>query len=73
MCYVFGIRILLRNRSVDTLGVKELYALKNETSNRALNSKMLASLFEKPPTIGVTVASVTNSPLISQVRHAGVW
>mmetsp|Transcript_14064 Transcript_14064/g.38013 ORF Transcript_14064/g.38013 Transcript_14064/m.38013 type:complete len:406 (+) Transcript_14064:117-1334(+) len=53
-------------RSVDTLAVKELYALKHETANRVLNARMLASLFEKPPSIGVTVASVTNSPLISQ-------
>jgi len=53
-------------RSVDTLSCKELYAIKHETTNRALNARMLASLFEKPPTIGVTVASVTNSPLISQ-------
>jgi len=53
-------------RSVDTLSVKELYALKSETENRALNARMLASLFEKPPALAVTVASVTNSPLISQ-------
>jgi hypothetical protein len=46
--------------------VKELYALKHETTNRALNARMLASLFEKPPALGVTVASVTNSPLITQ-------
>eukprot|EP00798_Chlamydomonas_sp_ICE-L_P007997 gene7997-1224_t len=53
-------------RSVDTLGVKELYAIKNESSNRILNARMLSTLFEKPPSIGITVASVTNSPLISQ-------
>lgn len=53
-------------RSVDTLGVKELYALKHETTNRALNAKMLSSLHTKPPTLAVQVASVTNSPLISQ-------
>eukprot|EP00198_Chlamydomonas_reinhardtii_P002438 XP_001691774.1 predicted protein [Chlamydomonas reinhardtii] len=53
-------------RSVDTLGVKELYALKHETSNRALNAKMLTSLYAKPPSLAVQVASVTNSPLISQ-------
>lgn len=53
-------------RSVDTLSVKELYSLKHETSNRALNAKMLTSLYEKPETLGVTVASVTNSPLIKQ-------
>jgi len=53
-------------RSVDTLSVKELYTLKHETSNRALNAKMLSSLYEKPSSIGVTVASVTNTPLITQ-------
>lgn len=53
-------------RSVDTLAVKELYALKHETANRVLNARMLASLFEKPPSVGVTVASVSNSPLVSQ-------
>ncbi len=68
---VFGGRchehiLLALPRSVDTLSVKELYALKSETENRALNARMLASLFEKPPSLAVTVASVTNSPLISQ-------
>lgn len=42
-------------RSVDTLSVKELYSLKHETTNRALNAKMLSSLYEKPPTLGVQV------------------
>ncbi len=54
------------SRSVDTLGVKELYSLKHETTNRALNAKMLSSLYAKPPSLSVQVASVTNSPLISQ-------
>ncbi|MEW5311231.1 MAG: hypothetical protein WDW38_002963 [Sanguina aurantia] len=53
-------------RSVDTLSVKELYSLKHETTNRALNAKMLSSLYEKPPTLGVQSASVSNSPLITQ-------
>lgn len=53
-------------RSVDSLTVKELYTIKNETENRALNAKLLSSLFEKPSTLGVTVASVTNTPLITQ-------
>ncbi|GIL44955.1 hypothetical protein Vafri_2395 [Volvox africanus] len=53
-------------RSVDTLGVKELYSLKHETTNRALNAKMLSSLYAKPPSLSVQVASVTNSPLIAQ-------
>lgn len=42
-------------RSVDTLGVKELYALKHETTNRALNAKMLCSLHARPPTLAVQV------------------
>jgi hypothetical protein len=54
------------HRSVDALTVKELYTVKNETTNRALNSKLLSSLYEKPEVLGVTVASVTNSPLITQ-------
>eukprot|EP00798_Chlamydomonas_sp_ICE-L_P027098 gene27098-2322_t len=45
--------------------VKELYATKNESNNRILNARMLASLFEKPTSTGITVASVTNSPLVS--------
>lgn len=53
-------------RSVDTLGVKELYSIKHETTNRALNAKLLSSLYEKPTSLGVQVASVTNSPLITQ-------
>ena len=53
-------------RSVDALTVKELYTIKNDSSNRALNSKLLSSLYEKPEALGVTVASVTNSPLITQ-------
>jgi hypothetical protein len=53
-------------RSVDSLTVKELYTVKNETTNRALNAKLLGSLYEKPETLGVTVASVTNSQLITQ-------
>lgn len=51
------------SRSVDSLTVKELYSVKNETTNRALNSKLLSSLFEKPEVLGVQVASVTNSLL----------
>ena len=39
-------------RSVDSLTVKELYTIKNETENRALNAKLLSSLFEKPSTLG---------------------
>ena len=58
--------LLSFHRSVDSLTVKELYTVKNETTNRALNAKLLGSLYEKPETLGVTVASVTNSPLITQ-------
>ena len=42
-------------RSVDTLSVKELYSIKNETLNRALNAKLLSSLYEKPPSLEVQV------------------
>ncbi|GMH45089.1 hypothetical protein BSKO_13046 [Bryopsis sp. KO-2023] len=51
-------------RSVDTLSVKELYSIKNETLNRALNAKLLSSLYEKPPSLEVQRASLTHSPLI---------
>lgn len=54
------------SRSVDSLTVKELYSVKNETTNRALNAKLLSSLFEKPETLGVQIASVTNTPLVTQ-------
>lgn len=53
-------------RSVDSLTVKELYSIKHETENRALNSKLLSSLYEKPTNLGMMVASVSNSPLITQ-------
>jgi hypothetical protein len=53
-------------RSVDSLTVKELYSIKHETENRALNSKLLSSLYEKPVNLGMMVASVSNSPLITQ-------
>lgn len=42
-------------RSVDTLSVKELYSIKNETLNRALNAKLLSSLYEKPKALEVQV------------------
>ena len=59
-------------RSVDCLTCKELYTVKHETTNRALNAKLLGSLNEKPVALGVTVASVTNSPLISQYMMSPV-
>lgn len=40
---------------MDTLGVKELYSLKHETGNRALNAKMLSSLYAKPTSLAVQV------------------
>lgn len=43
-------------RSVDTLSVKELYAIKHETLNRVLNAKLLASLYEKPKMLEVQVS-----------------
>eukprot|EP00201_Polytomella_parva_P022946 CAMPEP_0175044894 /NCGR_PEP_ID=MMETSP0052_2-20121109/4085_1 /TAXON_ID=51329 ORGANISM="Polytomella parva, Strain SAG 63-3" /NCGR_SAMPLE_ID=MMETSP0052_2 /ASSEMBLY_ACC=CAM_ASM_000194 /LENGTH=303 /DNA_ID=CAMNT_0016308293 /DNA_START=403 /DNA_END=1314 /DNA_ORIENTATION=+ len=59
-------------RSIDTLSIKELYTLKNETVNRALNAKMLSTLREKPPVLPMQVASVTNSPLITQYLHSPI-
>jgi hypothetical protein len=52
-------------RSIDTLSLKELYAIKHETSNRALNAKLLSTLNARPKTLNIGAASVNNSPLIS--------
>jgi hypothetical protein len=52
-------------RSVDTLSVKELYAVKRETPNRALNAKLLAVLNARPPALRTGAAAVANSPLVS--------
>ena len=52
-------------RSVDTLALKELYAIKHETSNRALNAKLLASLNERPKNLNMNAASVNHSPFVA--------
>lgn len=51
-------------RSVDTLSLKELYAIKHETTNRALNSKLLSSLNARVQALNISGSSVNNSPLI---------
>lgn len=58
-------RINAPPRSIDTLSLKEVYAIKHETANRALNSKLLASLNSRPQMLNISAASVNNSPLIS--------
>jgi hypothetical protein len=58
-------RINAPPRPVDTLSVKELYAIKHETSNRALNAKLLSALRAKPPAINIQAASAGNSPMIA--------
>ena len=52
-------------RSVDTLTVREVYALKHETEDRSLNAKLISSLYDKPSSLAVQAASVTTSPLVS--------
>jgi hypothetical protein len=52
-------------RSVDTLSVRELYAIKHETPNRALNAKLLAALNARPTALRTGAAAVANSPLVS--------
>lgn len=51
-------------RSIDTLSLKELYAIKHETANRALNSKLLSSLNVRAKALNISGSSVNNSPLI---------
>ena len=51
-------------RSVDTLSLKELYAIKHETTNRALNTKLLSSLNARVQALNISGSSVNNSPLI---------
>ena len=52
-------------RSVDTLTVRELHAIKHETPNRALNAKLLSALHARPPALATGAAAVNNSPLVS--------
>eukprot|EP00892_Ulva_mutabilis_P012806 jgi/Ulvmu1/9899/UM057_0056.1 len=58
-------RINAPARSIDTLSLKEVYAIKHETANRALNSKLLSSLNARPQSLNISAAAVNNSPLIS--------
>lgn len=51
-------------RSVDTLSLKELYAIKHETVNRALNGKLLSSLNARLQALNISGSAVNNSPLI---------
>jgi hypothetical protein len=59
-------RINQAPRSVDTLTIKELYAIKHETSNRALNAKLLSALNAKPAALRMSAAAVGHSPLIGE-------
>lgn len=42
-------------RSVDTLKLEEIWAVKNKPGSRVLTAKVLASLHDKPPSLGVQV------------------
>lgn len=53
-------------RSLDTLTLRELYALKTETSNRALSAKMLADIYKRLESIHVQSTCRINTPLITQ-------
>ncbi|KAK9806754.1 hypothetical protein WJX72_001558 [[Myrmecia] bisecta] len=53
-------------RSIDTLQLRELAALKTDTANRALNAKLLASLYDKVNSIHVQSTALTNTPLIAE-------
>eukprot|EP00775_Hariotina_reticulata_P005262 gene5262-5497_t len=53
-------------RSVDSMTVTQIWSLKNETHNRSLHQKLISGLFEKPHILGVQVAAVSNSTLVSQ-------
>lgn len=53
-------------RSLDTLTLRELYALKTETTNRALSAKMLADLYRKLENIHVQSTCRINTPLITK-------
>ncbi|GBF94644.1 hypothetical protein Rsub_07380 [Raphidocelis subcapitata] len=52
-------------RSVDTLGVEQIWALKHEGGDRALRGKLIASLAEKASTLSVSVAALSNTPLVA--------
>lgn len=54
-------------RSIDTLSLRELHALKTEGSSLSLNAKMFTSLCEKPTALGVQSASFATSELIGRV------
>ena len=53
-------------RSVDTLTVAELHALKTGGSNRALSSRAIAALYEKPHQLTVQVIG-------KQLRLPACW
>lgn len=52
-------------RSVDTLSTRELYAVKHETADRALNAKLLAALNARPAELAANAAAVAHSPLVT--------
>jgi hypothetical protein len=54
-------------RSIDTLSLRELHALKTEGSSLSLSAKMFTSLAEKPSPLGVQTASVATSELIGRI------
>ena len=59
-------------RSLDTLTLRELYALKTETSNRALSAKMLADIYKKLENIHVQSTCRINTPLITKCLQSPI-
>lgn len=59
-------------RSLDTLTLRELYALKTETSNRALSAKMLADIYKRLESIHVQSTCHINTPLITQCLQSPI-
>ena len=59
-------------RSLDTLTLRELYALKTETSNRALSAKMLADIYKRLESIHVQSTCLINTPLITQCLQSPI-
>lgn len=59
-------------RSLDTLTLRELYALKTETSNRALSAKMLADIYKRLESIHVQSTCRINTPLITQCLQSPI-
>ncbi|DBB00113.1 hypothetical protein WJX77_005666 [Trebouxia sp. C0004] len=59
-------------RSLDTLTLRELYALKTENSNRALSARVLADIYKRLESIHVQSTCRINTPLITQCLQSPI-